>query len=493
MLPSQPPEITSLEQAKELVAALWGLVDANRQFQAENDQLRTEVDELKIQVKELLDKAGKNSRNSSKSPSSDSIAQRASRPKKKPSPRNKGAQPGHEGHQRGLLDESKVNDIQRHFPQAQCDCGGAVNVEADPSFRHQVFELPEVRYTVTEHQVFDGVCGDCHQVHKGRWPNSIPSGQMGPGLVAWIVMMSAQYHLSIRQMQSLLVEQWGLSFSVGAVSEAQGKALPWLAPHYSDIGAHIRTEKVVHADETRYFLDAEGRWLWALATASTLYLMTHYSRGKMAANELLKGFSGYLVSDHYAGYNDYPRELRQLCWAHLLRHFRAISERPGFAKRVGSRLLLITYVLFRTQHRLDRKEINEQVYRRRMLRLKKSFEYWLDLGSSGATDLRTTRQCRHLKRDQELCWSFLKDLRIPLTNNTAERGLRSYVIWRKLSFAVHSGRGECYLPMSLSVIGTAQRLGLSTYQLLRRASTEFVTTGKVITRIPLGLKRLHSV
>lgn len=491
MLPSQPPEITSLEQAKELIGALWGLVEANEALTARVAQLEAENEELKTQVKELLDKAGKSSRNSSKSPSSDSIAQRAKRPKKKPSSRKRGAQLGHEGHQRALLDESAVDDVKRHFPQALCGCGGAVAIEADPSFRHQVFDLPEVRFTVTEHQVFDGVCGCCHKHHKGRWPNSIPSGQMGPGLVAWIVMMSAQFHLSIRQMQSLLAEQWGLPFSVGAVSEAQGKALPWLAAHYSDIGVHIRTEEVVHADETRYFLDAEGRWLWALATSSTLYLMAHYSRGKKAANELIKGFSGYLVSDHYAGYNDYPRELRQLCWAHLLRHFRAISERPGFAKRVGSRLLLITHMLFRTQHRLDRKEIDEQVYRRRMCRLQKSFEYWLDLGSSGAADLRTTRQCRHLKRDQELCWTFLKDRRIPLTNNTAERGLRGYVIWRKLSFAVHSGRGECYLPMSLSVIGTAQRLGLSTYQLLRRASTEFVATGKVITRMPLGVKRIH--
>lgn len=210
------------------------------------------------------------------------------------------------------MDESAVDDVERHFPQTLCGFGGAVAIEADPSFRHQVSDLPEVQCTVTEHQVFDGVCGCRHKQHKGRWPNSIPSGQMGPGLVAWIVRTSAQFHLSIRQMQRLSAEQWNLSFSVGAISEAQGKALPWLAPHCSDIGEHTRSEKVVHADETRYSLDTEGRWLWALATTS-MYFMTHFSRGKKAANALLQGFTGYLVTDHYAGYNDYPRELRQLC------------------------------------------------------------------------------------------------------------------------------------------------------------------------------------
>lgn len=127
-----------------------------------------------------------------------------------------------------------------------------------------------------------------------------------------------------------------------------------------------------------------------------------------------------------------------------------------------------------------------------MQRLRRSFQHWLDLGSMGVQDQRTTNQCRHLRKDEVLCWTFLKSHEIPLTNNTAERGLQSYVIWRKLSFAVHSGRGECYLPMSLSAIGTAQRLGISTYQLLRQASTEFVTTGRVTTRMPLGQAHLQT-
>jgi transposase len=484
-LPRECPEPKTLEEAKEIIRGLWGFVETCERLTARVEQLETENAELKAQVQELLDKAGKSSRNSSKPPSSDSTAQRAKRPKKKPSSKNRGAQPGHKGHQRALLDESEVDDIKRHFPQTHCGCGGAVHVGADPRFRHQVFDLPEIKFTVTEHQVFDGICDTCHQEHEGRWPDSIPSGQLGPTLIAWIVMMSSSFHLSIRQIQQLLAEQWQLQFSVGAISEAQGKALPWLAPLYQDIGEHIRQEDVVHADETRYFLDAECRWLWALASKSCLYLMAHYSRGMGAADVLLQGFKGYLVTDHYAGYNHYPREKRQLCWAHLIRHFRSISERPEFSGRVGHRLLLIANLVFRTRHRWERQEITEPIYRRRMERLREHFEFWLDLGSSGVADKRTTRQCRHLKKDQALCWTFLKGPKIPLTNNTAEQGLRAYVIWRKLSFAVHSGRGECYMPMSQSVVGTAKRLKISTYKLLRQASNEYVITGRVITRLPL--------
>ena len=60
-------------------------------------------------------------------------------------------------------------------------------------------------------------------------------------------------------------------------------------------------------------------------------VMTHYSRGMGAAGILLGDFNGYLVTDHYAGYNRVDAKRRQLCWAHLTRHFIAMSERGGQA------------------------------------------------------------------------------------------------------------------------------------------------------------------
>ena len=97
---------------------------------------------------------------------------------------------------------------------------------------------------------------------------------MGPGLVAWGAMMSAQYHLSMRQTQSLLREQWQLPFSVGAISQSQDKALNWLAPHYADIGVYVREQKVAHADETRIFFGSTCYGLWSLCTTSVLYFPT---------------------------------------------------------------------------------------------------------------------------------------------------------------------------------------------------------------------------
>ena len=59
---------------------------------------------------------------------------------------------------------------------------------------------------------------------------------MGPGLIAWIALMGGEFHLSVRQIQRLLAEQWSLPFSLGAISAAQGKAAQAMAAPYRQIG-----------------------------------------------------------------------------------------------------------------------------------------------------------------------------------------------------------------------------------------------------------------
>ena len=82
---------------------------------------------------------------------------------------------------------------------------------------------------------------------------------MGPGLISSIVWISGQFHLSIRQMQAFLKAQWHLDFSLGAISQAQGKANSWLSQLYWDIGDHVRRSEVAHADETSYYRGKERR------------------------------------------------------------------------------------------------------------------------------------------------------------------------------------------------------------------------------------------
>lgn len=476
-----PPEPATLDEAQQLINHLWRsyqeLLSAKRGMVEAQEELRSRIELLEEQ--RTLD-----SGSSSKPPSSDTPEQRAKRRKKRRTGKTQGAQPGHPKHERSLVGESEVDHIERYYPEAGCSCGHEVVIDAEPAVRHQVFDVPEVRYQVTEHQLYSGCCQGCGQRWTARLPAWVPSGQMGPGLIGWIGVLAGQFHLSIRKIQRLLEEQWQLHFSTGAISQAQGKMNDWLGPVYRQIGEHVRQSEIAHADETTHYRHTERRWLWCLTTPIAVYMLTHYSRGKAAAMALLGSFCGVLVTDHYGGYNDYARSLRQLCWAHLIRRFERIVRRGGAAGAVGRRLLCLARAVIRTHHRWQHGQLTLEHYHRRMQRLRRALRAALERGQALISAPRTARQCQHVLKDEALYWTFLQDGRIPLTNNTAEQTLRSYVIWRKLSFASQSHRGEQFRPMILSVIETAKRLQLSTAKLLRAICTQGLRGEPITVTLP---------
>lgn len=463
-----PPRVGSLEQAQALIDQLWGLGRVVREQQARIEQLEEQL--------------GLHSGDSSKPPSSDDAKARAERRKRPASGRQRGGQPGHRGQARGVVDE--VDRIERYYPDSRCPCGGVLALEPEPAVRHQVFDLPEVRYTVTEHRRYGGRCARCGRRQVAALPDWVPAGQMGPGLLSTIALLNGRYHLSLRQVQAYLDTHWGLAFSLGALSESQSRLNAWLAPLHEHIGHAVRRAPVAHADETTHYHHGLRTWLWTLCTERLVYFMAHFGRGKTAARALLGDFAGVLITDRYGAYNDLPPERRQLCWAHVIRNLERIARRPDPGGGIGTRLVRLARLVVRVHHHHLNGYLGEAGYRGRLARLRAAFHQQLQAGRACAHQPRTVRQCQALLDDEPMLWTFLRYPGLPLTNNTAERALRPYVIWRKISFATQSPRGLAFRPRLLSVIATARHLRLDIYQVLRRVCAEGLQ-GLPITPLPI--------
>lgn len=465
---NQPaPTPRTLDEAQQLIDALWAQVAA-----------------LQQRLKELEEQLDTHSGNSSQPPSQDTPKQRAERPRKKPTGRAKGAQPGHPKHERALVDEIDVDRIEHYYPHSRCPCGGEVVLERYR--RHQVFDLPEVRYTVVEHRCYDGYCTQCQSRHRAALPSDVPSGQMGPGLIAWINLMNSHYHLSLRQLESLLAEQWQLPFSLGAISEAQEPLIAWLAPIYRQIAEAAQSAGLAHADETSHFRGRSRYWLWSLSTPQAAYFMLHYSRGKQAAAMLLGGFNGILISDRLASYHGYDPDKHQYCWAHVIRNLEKIASRPGQAGRDGATLVRLARLVVHCAKRWEASGYRSLPQRRRLERLRQHFQHTVTQAAQTHGETRTGQVCRHLLRDSSRLWTFLTYHGVPLTNNAAERTLRPYVIWRKISFFTQSHRGNLYRPMLLSLIETCKRLKINVYQTLRTICRQGLTEGRVSLHLPFS-------
>jgi transposase len=170
---------------------------------------------------------------------------------------------------------------------------------------------------------------------------------------------------------------------------------------------------------------------------------------------------------------------------HLIRRLERVAERRGEAGRIGRRLARPAQAVFRTHHRWHKKNLPPWRYYRRMQRLRAAMRAQLERGQAAPRCKRTARQCQHLLKHEALYWTFLGDPRIPLTNNAAERAIRPYVLWRKISFASQSHRGDPFRPLVMGVIETAKRLGLRTSDPFRQVCTAGLSGEPITTKLPL--------
>ena len=468
----RPEYPDNLAASHRLLGQIWDLVET----------LRT----LNLELQERIDQLEANSKNSSKPPSQDRLSgKRDGLHKKKPSGKKKGAQEGHPQKVKPPVPEADVDEIHRHFPDARCACGGQIEINPEPQSRHQIFDLPKITFTVTEHQRFSGICPCCHRTATAKLPQDIPTGQMGPGLIAWIALMNGHFRMSTRNIQSLLEMQWGLRFSTGAISESQEPVADWLTPLHEQIGETIRQAEVAHSDETTHFRGKTRLWLWVLCTPQLAFFMVQASRGLKAAKELLGDFQGLLITDRHGAYNGHPVDQRQICWAHVIRNLERINGRKGDPGDTGRWLVRCARIIIRLEHRWRKSGYRSERYRQRLHSAREHFRLALEYGETHHAGLRAGNVCRKLLKEESMLWRFLESPGLDLTNNTAERALRPYVIWRKTSYFSQSERGDLFRARVMTVTESCRRLNLCAYTLLREVCEQGIQKQPVTIRLPI--------
>ncbi len=171
-------------EIRDLVGALQREIEVLR---AENAALRQEVADLRRQL-------DKNSSNSSKPPSSDGVKKPpriAGSTRGRPG-KTSGGQAGHAG---GTLKPvAKPDVIERHEAEACRHClAGLTTAMVTGVEKRQVFDLPEPRLEVTEHQAMIYRCSHCRGQTTASFPDGVTApAQYGPRVRAVSVYLNVQ-------------------------------------------------------------------------------------------------------------------------------------------------------------------------------------------------------------------------------------------------------------------------------------------------------------
>jgi transposase len=416
------------------------------------------IQQLEARVEKLERELKKSSRNSSRPPSSEEPGTEPRRSKDSSGCRQ-GAQLGHKGHGRSLLPAWAVDEVIEHWPGC-CRCGHMFSSEersavGEPA-RHQVEELPPINVRVIEHRLLRLRCPGCGACMRATLPEEVARSCFGPRLEAAVTTLSVRNRVSREDAVELTEELFGARISSGTVDAIIGRTATTLAEPHADLLACVRSSGALNMDETGWRTAGERRALWGLFDASHAYFQIEPARHEDHAKELLGDTQAIVTSDRWWAYAHLPLARRQVCWAHLRRDFTAHAEGLAAEREFGEAGLALCERVFWAwevfAHTHDRRDLQRTIrsLRQQYKPIVRSFAH------KRARNKRCRGMARNLLKAWPALWTFASHTGVEPTNNHAERGLRSAVIYRKLSLGSQSDDGEQRIARLLSAHTTCR-------------------------------------
>lgn len=448
-----------------------------QQVQIKEQQVR--IQQLEVRVHELEARLSKNSSNSSKPPGSDGLKKKTKSLRDK-SDKKTGAQQGHVG--KGLAQVGNPDFIVTHTPTNCYGCGLSLSqVNGACAEKRQVFDIPQPKIKVTEHQALEKRCPCCGELNRGAFPEDIRGPvQYGARVQALTVYFAHQHFIPVDRVCQIFEDVFGFSISPGTCSNIDKKLFRRLESFERSLKTYLLAARVLHFDETGMRCEKKLRWVHvASSQLATLYTI-HAKRGQEAIDEagILPLFQGIGIHDHWFPYFAYEQIIHGLCNAHHLRELTFIheQEKEDWAKRMKN-------LLISAKNEVDRnleqgalpQEILLEIEKAYSQILAEGFNYHallppLPKGKRGRQKQRDGKNLLdRLKEKRNCVLLFIYDFSVGFTNNQAEQDVRMVKLKQKISGCFRTFKGGHTFCRIRSYISTARKQSWNIWDALAEA------------------------
>ena len=458
----------------ELVERLFAqLADQQEQLRSQQEMIVS----LTARVKELEDRLAKNSRNSSKPPSSDDINKPKPKSLRGKSSKKPGGQKGHPGTTLSLAQNPE--HVVVHRPEMCEGCGGALSEESSELWgyeRRQVVDLPALlALEVTEHRAQRDRCLGCGTITTA--PFAVEASARvgyGPRIEALMVYLMEYQLLPYERASELLEDLFGEPApGAGTLYSAVERCFEGLEETEEAIkeGLLGGSEEVVGGfDETGLRVEGKGMWVHVASTEELTHYAVHEKRGVEATKEIgiLPSFKGVAMHDGLSSYWHYEQCAHALCNAHHLRELTFLEEehQQEWAGRMKALLLEIEEAVCEESASGGRYLAPERAREFEM-----RYQHLLEAGlKANPPPLRTGKKGRpkqskgknlvdRLEKHRSEVLRFMYDFRVPFDNNQAERDIRMVKVRQKISGCFRTRRGAEMFCRIRGYISTMRKQG----------------------------------
>lgn len=263
----------------------------------------------------------------------------------------------------------------------------------------------------------------------------------------------------------------------------------YLMPIYECMKAELVKRDIIMSDETTWQCNKEPdrkasskAYLWVHRATSLdglapiiLYDYTRTRNGDHA-RAFLEDFSGFSVTDAYAGYEKVEGITRCLCFSHLRRYYLdAIplgKDKKPLSVCVAVKGLAYCDKLFALERKWkgfspEERQEKRMVYSRPVL---DAFFGWAESVTTNQPLLK--KAIGYTLNHKEYFCNFMLDGRIPISNNASEQAVKIVALNRKNALFSDSIAGANASACVFSFISTAMSNGLDAYEYLNHLFTE---------------------
>jgi transposase len=473
MKPSELPSADDIHTAYEAgEATVRALLEAQAKL----------IRALEARIQALEDQLAKNSHNSSKPPSTDGLNKPNPKSRRQRSGKASGGQAGHIGCRLEPVEKPQHLEVHPVLECQQCQADLA-GVPANKVEKRQVFDLPEVKLEVTEHQAEIKTCPICGAVNRAAFPEGVTQPtQYGSRVRAQMVYFNVYQFIPLARTAELVGELYGQPVSEGTVEAAGVEVAGRVEGVNEQVKAYLaQTETPVHFDETGARVNGQLAWLHSASTDQVTAYAIHPKRGSdaMDAIGILPQRQGWSIHDAWQPYFKYPQAKHGLCNAHLVRELVFVMEHDDQAWAKDFLFLLLTM-----KEKVDSaKSLGQSALsERQVVGFEQLYDRIIERGErANPSPVRQPNQRGRLK--QSPAWNlldrlknhkaevmaFVHDFAVPFDNNLAERDIRMVKVQQKVSGGFRSGDGANVFCQVRGYLSTARKNGQRVLDVLFQA------------------------
>ena len=254
----------------------------------------------------------------------------------------------------------------------------------------------------------------------------------------------------------------------------------WLKPLYKHMKQRLLEQNVIHADESVVqVLKEDGKpatsesrmWVYASGERSeTPVRIFEYQpdRSGKRPESFLRGFSGYLVTDGYSGYNQVQKVTHCGCWAHMKRKWREAMP-DGATVKTSKAAVGFQYCnkLFSLEKKCaNLKDKYRKEYRQNiMLPVLEEYFCWVNtLDPEKGSKL--AEAVTYARNQKTALMAFAQHGDVPISNNLAENAIRPFAVGRKNWLFCDTVKGAESSAIVYSMVETAKANGIDPYDYL---------------------------